>query len=120
MRRARRAAELVNGEALSRAQDSPITNVLTNSPLPLIIKNEIALRNAIGSAIEGQKPDWSSFGLLTIHSAAGTREQLPAVDLQGIAMGPLDRFTNQVTLHEMIYVLESLQTQINSTASGAL
>ena len=36
------------------------------------------------------------------------------------SMGPLDRFTNSLTLHAVIYVLESLQTQINSTASGAL
>jgi hypothetical protein len=110
----------VNGEILSRAQDNPATNVLTDSPSGIAIKNGVALGNAIDSLFNGQKPDWSSFGLPTVQSAVGTREQLPAVDLEGTSLGALDRLKNTISLHFMNYVLESLQVQVNSTATGTL
>lgn len=107
----------VNGEVLSRLQDSPVSSAITLG-LGTVPKNAFALGGVIGDVFRGEQPNVSSFGLPIVASAQGTRIEMPAVNLTGQQLGAWDRLTDTVSLHFMDYALKSMQTQLQP--NGAL
>lgn len=111
------SAFYVNGEVLSRLQDSPISSAIT-----LVVgtapKNAFALGGMVDDVLGGERPDFARFGLPIVASAQGTRVEMPAVNLLGQQLGGWNRFTDTVSLHFMDYMLKSMQTQLQP--NGAL
>ena len=101
----------VNGEVLSRLQDSPVSSAITLA-YGIVPKNLLGLAGMVGDVLNGTTPDTSRLGLPIVASAQGTRVEMPAVNLSGQSLGVLDRFTNTVSLHFMDYALQSLHTQM--------
>ncbi|MBK8525112.1 MAG: hypothetical protein IPL58_14365 [Betaproteobacteria bacterium] len=107
----------VNGEVLSRLQDSPVSSAITLG-LGTVPKNIFALGGVIGDVFSGERPSFSSVGLPIVASAPGTRVEMPAFNLAGQQLGVWDRLTDTVSLHFMDYALKSMQTQLQP--NGAL
>ena len=101
----------VNGEMLTRLQDNPLSSAIATY-YGTIPKNILVTGGLIGDLLHGQSPNFSSFGLSTVASAAGSHIEMPAVTLQGESLGFVGRLTNTVSLHFMDYALKSLQTQL--------
>ena len=111
------AAFYVNGEVLSRLQDSPISTMITLG-VGTLPKNLFAAAGVVGDIAAGEPADTARFGLPIVASAPGSRVELPAVDLSGESLGIFGRLKETVSLHFMDYALKSLQTQLNP--NGAL
>src|ERR1051325_6755568 len=107
----------INGELLSRLQDNPLSSAVMTM-YGTVPKNIFAATGVGYDVANGQKPDFSSFGLPIVGSAYGARVAIPAVDLNGQALNSFERLTNSLTLHGMDYVTKGLQGQVGT--NGAL
>jgi hypothetical protein len=102
----------IDGEVLSRVQDSAVLDAISATYFTSF-KTVIAGVGVVGDLINGRPANFSSFGVAYVPEAIGTRYPIPAVDLAGRPMSYLDTWTNSVSLHGMDYVLQSLQSVYN-------
>jgi hypothetical protein len=110
-------AYYVQGEVLSRLQDSPIVDYGLG-PVVTVGKNIVAAGNALSDLISGKSVDTASFGRAYMPEATGSRVEMPAVDLNGEELGMLGRLRNTVALHGMEYVLMSIAYQRKQLGTG--
>lgn len=61
---------------------------------------------------QGQKADFSSFGVAYVPEAAGRRVELTAVNQEGEKLGMFGRLWNTGSLHKIDNVIKSLEYEI--------
>ncbi|WP_217806154.1 LysM peptidoglycan-binding domain-containing protein [Chromobacterium violaceum] len=105
------AAFYVNGEVLSRLQDSPLSAALNLIATPY--KLAAAAFGIVSDLIQGDRPDFSSIGLNFLASAPGERIELQSRDEQGQALGYGSRLISTGSLHGMDFVLPALMSATN-------